>query len=145
MNNKTHPHSHPPAAGLRLTPVRQRTLEILREAPRALGAYAVLERLAAEGFGRQPPVAYRALEYLVDHGLVHRIALLNAFAACHHPDCGDRPVFLICPACQRVAETPAAPLHDALVATAAGAGFALERGNIELIGRCPDCRAEVVA
>ena len=55
-------------AGARLTPVRKRVLEILLEAHRAMGAYDVLQRLAAEGFGNQPPVAYRALEFLVEHG-----------------------------------------------------------------------------
>ena len=70
---------------VRLTPVRRRALEILLEAHRAMGAYEVLERLAAEGFGHQPPVAYRALEFLVDNGLAHRIRRLNAFAACMHP------------------------------------------------------------
>lgn len=59
--------------GLRLTPVRRRVLEILLERHRALGAYEVLERLAAEGLGKQPPVAYRALEFLVENGLAHRI------------------------------------------------------------------------
>ena len=71
--------------GQRLTPVRRRTLQILLEAHRAMGAYDVLERLAAEGFGHQPPVAYRALEFLEEHGLAHRIRRLNAFTACMHP------------------------------------------------------------
>ena len=81
--------------GARLTPVRRRTLEILLEAHRAMGAYDVLERLAKEGFGKQPPVAYRALEFLLDLGLVHRINRLNAFAACMHPGQAHNPAFLI--------------------------------------------------
>ena len=76
--------------GVRLTPVRRRTREILLEAHRAMGAYEVLERLAADGFGKQPPVVYRALDFLVEQGLVHRIRRLNAFAACMHPGEGGR-------------------------------------------------------
>ncbi|AMY67832.1 zinc ABC transporter ATP-binding protein ZnuC [Frigidibacter mobilis] len=92
------------ARGARLTPVRRRVLEILLEAHRAMGAYEVLDRLAAEGFGNQPPVAYRALEFLVEHGLAHRVRRLNAFAACMHPGQDHSPVFLICRSCDAVAE-----------------------------------------
>ncbi|MBK5946594.1 Fur family transcriptional regulator [Rhodobacter veldkampii DSM 11550] len=127
------------AAGARLTPVRRRTLEILLEAHRALGAYEVLDRLAADGFGKQPPVAYRALEFLVEHGLAHRIRRLNAFAACMHPGEVHAPAFLICRLCGAVAEAPAGPLRAALDAKAAGLGFVVERANIEALGLCPAC------
>jgi Fur family zinc uptake transcriptional regulator len=128
------------ARGLRLTPVRRRTLEILLEAHRAMGAYDVLHRLAAEGFGHQPPVAYRALDFLVDQGLAHRIRRLNAFVACMHPDRAHAPVFLICRACDRVAEAPGAEVRAALDTAADGAGFAVERATVEALGLCPVCR-----
>ncbi len=79
-----------------------------------MGAYDVLQRLAAEGFGNQPPVAYRALDFLVEQGLAHRITRLNAFAACMHPGEDHAPVFLICRQCNHVAEAPAAPVRAAL-------------------------------
>jgi len=126
--------------GLRLTPVRRRTLEILLESHHALGAYAVLNRLAAEGFGKQPPVAYRALEFLVEQGLAHRIRRLNAFTACMNPGTLHAPAFLICRACNSVAEAPAAPVRAALDAAAIALGFAIERSNIEAVGLCPTCR-----
>lgn len=125
---------------LRMTPVRRRTLEILLEHHRAMGAYDVLDRLAAEGFGRQPPVVYRALEFLVENGLAHRIQILNAFAACMHPETDHQPVFLICRNCQRIAEAPAEPLHQAMATAAAGLGFAVERSSFEATGLCPACR-----
>ncbi len=128
-------------AGLRLTPVRRRVLEILLEEHRALGAYEVLERLAAEGFGRQPPVAYRALDFLVDNGLAHRIRRLNGFAACMRPGCDRAPVFLICAGCGALAELPAPKAVAAVRAAAGEAGFALERLNLEALGTCPACRA----
>ena len=124
----------------RLTAVRRRALEILLEGHRAMGAYDVLQRLAAEGFGHQPPVAYRALEFLVDQGLVHRIRRLNAFAACMHPGEDHAPAFLICDSCHTVAEAPATPLRRALDETAATLGFAIDTAHLEATGQCAACR-----
>ena len=126
----------------RLTPVRRRVLQILLEAHRALGAYDVLNRLAAEGFGNQPPVAYRALEFLEEQGLVHRIRRLNAFAACMHPGEAHAPAFLICRTCNLVAEAPAAAVTAALTAAATALGFTIERATVEALGLCPACAAE---
>ncbi|MFN4155490.1 MAG: Fur family transcriptional regulator [Paracoccaceae bacterium] len=128
------------ASGARMTPVRRRVLEILLENHKAMGAYDVLQRLAADGFGNQPPVAYRALEFLVDQGFAHRIRRLNAFAACMHPGESHAPAFLICKSCDTVAEAPAAPVRAALDAAAARIGFVIERSNIEALGLCPACR-----
>lgn len=130
--------AHLKALGQRLTPVRRRTLEILLETHRAMGAYDVLERLAAEGYGRQPPVAYRALEFLEDHGLAHRIRRLNAFAACMHPGESHAPVFLICRQCNSVSEADGLAV-DAALGAAAG-GFAVERITVEALGLCPACQ-----
>ena len=125
-------------AGARLTPVRRRTLEILLEGHRPMGAYDVLARLDAEGFGSKPPVAYRALGFLVDHGLVHRIERLNAFVACPHPDAaGHAPAFLICRNCRTVAELPD-------VRPAVPEGFRVERTTVEVEGLCAAC-AEAAA
>ncbi|GGH49950.1 transcriptional repressor [Frigidibacter albus] len=131
--------------GARLTPVRRRVLEILLEAHRAMGAYEVLDRLAAEGFGNQPPVAYRALEFLVEHGLAHRVRRLNAFAACMHPGQDHSPVFLICKSCDAVAEAPAEPVRAALAAAAGAVGFTVERATVEALGLCGACREGAAA
>ncbi len=125
--------------GARLTPVRRRTLEILLEAHRAIGAYEVLDRLAAEGLGKQPPVAYRALEFLVEQGLAHRIEGQNAFIACSQPGTDHSPAFLLCRACDAVAEAAAAPVRAALDAAAAPLGFRIERSSVEAVGLCPAC------
>lgn len=126
--------------GARLTPVRKRVLEILLEAHKALGAYDVLQRLATEGYGNQPPVAYRALDFLVEQGLAHRIQRLNAFTACMHAGEAHAPAFLICDRCATVAEAPVAPIRAALEATAAEMGFAVDRVSLEATGLCPACR-----
>jgi len=128
------------AKGARLTPVRRRVLEILLEEHRALGAYDILDRLAAEGFGKQPPVAYRALDFLVEQGLAHRIRRLNAFTACTHPGDVHAPVFLICAECDAVAEASGAAVRGALETAAEGIGFRVERTSIEAVGLCASCR-----
>ena len=130
-------------SGARLTPVRKRVLEILLESHKAMGAYDVLQRLAEDGFGNQPPVAYRALEFLVDQGFAHRIRRLNAFAACMHPGEPHAPAFMICKSCDAVAEAPAAAVRSALDTAAAALGFVIERSNIEALGLCPTCRPTV--
>lgn len=127
------------AEGVRLTPVRRRVLEILLESHRAMGAYDVLERLAAEGFGKQPPVAYRALDFLVEQGFAHRVRRLNAYAACLSQERHHAPGFLICRSCEQVAEADSADLRTALDALAAANGFAIERRTIELLGLCAKC------
>lgn len=129
------------ARGIRLTPVRRRTLEILLEAHKAIGAYDVLERLAHDGFGNQPPVAYRALEFLVRHGLAHRVRRLNAFAACTQPGSAHVPAFFICTSCDAVAEAPAGAVLAAMHRAAEEIGFRIDRLNVEAAGLCPACRS----
>lgn len=130
--------------GLRLTPVRRRTLEILLAEHRALGAYDVLGRLAAEGLGSQPPVAYRALDFLVKAGFAHKIEALNAYTACVHPGADHTPAFLICRSCQTVAEADTTLTKGRLGDAARAAGFVIERTVVEATGLCPDC-AEAVS
>ncbi|MCC7320832.1 MAG: transcriptional repressor [Rubellimicrobium sp.] len=124
------------AHGLHLTAVRRRVLEILLETHVALGAYDLLARLRAEGFAAQPPVAYRALGFLIAAGLVHRIEGLNAYVACARPGTGHDPAFMICRTCRTVAEGEApAPLTPGAEAQ----GFRIERAVVEAMGLCPAC------
>jgi Fur family zinc uptake transcriptional regulator len=125
--------------GLRFTPVRRKVLDILLQEHRALGAYAILDRLRDEGFGSQPPVAYRALDFLVAHGLAHKIERLNAFIACAHPDADHAPAFMICRLCEAVAEAQSTPARGALGAAARATGFRIERTVVEAEGVCPTC------
>ena len=133
------------ARGLQLTPVRRRVLEILLQEHRALGAYEILDRLRQEGLGSQPPVAYRALDFLVKNGFAHKIEQLNAFVACAHPGEQHAPVFLICRKCESVAEAEADPREGRLGETARAAGFVIEKAVVEAEGLCPDCRDSVSA
>jgi Fur family zinc uptake transcriptional regulator len=126
-------------AGLKLTPVRRRVLELLLARHHALGAYDILATLRAEGLGAQPPVAYRALDFLVSHGFAHKIERLNAFIACAAPGRQHRPAFLICRDCRKVAEAPYAPVQTALSGAAGTVGFSIDEAVIEAIGQCPNC------
>lgn len=129
------------ARKLQFTPVRRRVLEILLEQHRALGAYDILPMLAADGLGSQPPVAYRALDFLVRHGLAHRVERLNAYTACAHLDRDHVPAFLICRACRAVAESETGLAQGRLAAAAENTGFAIERVVVEAEGLCPACAA----
>ena len=123
---------------LRLTPVRRRALEILLEAHKAQGAYDVLARFEEEGLGSKPPVAYRALNFLVENGLAHRIEKLNAYVACCHPGAHHTPAFLICRDCKTVAE--ATEFSAGLTRSAEASGFQVEKTIIEAEGLCPSCQ-----
>lgn len=127
---------------VQLTPVRRRVLEILLETHAAMGAYDVLARLDAEGLGSKPPVAYRALSFLVEHGFVHRIERLNAFIACAHPGAHHDPAFMICRGCGTVAEAQA---DAAMAQPAALSGFQVEQTVIEAEGLCPACQPKDAA
>lgn len=128
------------AAGAQMTPTRRRVLEILLERHRAMGAYEILDILRDEGLGSQPPVVYRALEFLAVQGLVHRIERLNAFVACAHPGAKHVPAFLVCRNCDRVAEATSDTQKGRLGAAARDAGFRIERTVVEAVGLCPDCQ-----
>ncbi|MCV6598256.1 MAG: transcriptional repressor [Mangrovicoccus sp.] len=125
--------------GLQLTPVRRRVLEYLLGEHRALGAYEILDRLRGEGLGKQPPVAYRALDFLVSHGFAHRVEKLNAFIACGLPGQRHDPAFLICSSCGTVAEALSNSQSDSLAQAAKASGFAIKRTVIEAEGTCPSC------
>lgn len=124
---------------LQLTPVRQRVLEILLNKHRAMGAYEILDILREEGLGSQPPVAYRALDFLTRHGFAHKIERLNAFVACSHSDRNHVPAFLICTSCHKVAEALSDRVGQAMTGAAGDVGFTVNRMVVEAEGICPSC------
>jgi len=125
---------------VRLTPIRRQTLEILISEHKAMGAYDILAALSAKGQAAHPPVAYRALDFLVTHGLAHKIERLAAYVACAHPGEGHRPAFLICRSCQLVAEAHVPNNEGALGNAAKALGFEIEETVIEAEGLCPGCQ-----
>jgi len=95
--------------------------------------------LREQGFSNQPPVAYRALDFLVEHGFAHKIEKLNAFIACSLPGANHSPAFLICKKCKMVAETQSAPHNISFKETANSTGFQIEQTIIEAQGICQSC------
>lgn len=126
--------------GIRLTPVRRRVCELLLANHKAVGAYELLDQLRDEGLGSQPPIVYRALEFLTSHGFAHKLEGLNAFIACSQPDAEHDPAFMICRSCNRVAETEATA--GSIKTMANEAGFAIEHQVLEVVGLCADCATD---
>lgn len=127
--------------GLNLTPVRRRVLELVWGSHGPIGAYQVLAELAKERAKAAPPTVYRALEFLVDAGLVHRIDSLNAFMGCSEPGHAHVAQFLVCRACHRVAEIDDPALDRALAEKSRAMGFRIEPTSLEIKGLCGDCAA----
>jgi Fur family zinc uptake transcriptional regulator len=128
--------------GARLTELRRRVLEIVWGSHRPIGAYEILGRLAAEGRGAAPPTVYRALDFLLEQGLVHRIASRNAFLGCPSPGHPQDWQVLICRDCGHATEIAHGGVAAAIRSAAGDAGFAVERQMVEVLGRCRDCAPE---
>jgi Fur family zinc uptake transcriptional regulator len=128
------------ARAQRLTPMRRQVLETLLACHKPLGAYEIIERLAHKN--RPAPITiYRALDFLRDNGLVHRIESRNAFVACVHNHGGeDLVVFLICERCGAVGEASGGGVAEALKTSSRLAGFSPKSPLIEIAGICSHCR-----
>jgi Fur family transcriptional regulator, zinc uptake regulator len=135
--------AHCAAKGLRLTDMRRHVFEALAAAPRAMGAYDLIDALAHGGHKRLAPISvYRALDFLRDAGLAHKIESLNAFVACPHLHGAEEVVvFMICDDCGRVEEATSDAVSKALANVATGMHFAPRGQVIEMHGRCAGCGA----
>lgn len=115
-------------------------LELVWQGHKPVGAYEVLAALRLVRPGAKPPTVYRALEFLLDHGLIHRIERLNAYVGCACPGEAHSGQFLICRECGCAAELQDPSIIKALAQGAANAGFKLERPLVEVEGVCFACR-----
>lgn len=126
--------------GVRLTDLRRRVLEIIWSHPKPMGAYAILDVLRDDGRQGAPPTVYRALDFLLEQGLIHRLASLNVFTGCCQPDSRHGGQFLICQDCGQVNEINSLAVEDLLRAEAAAHQFTVLKQMVEVLGRCPDCQ-----
>jgi Fur family zinc uptake transcriptional regulator len=127
--------------GVRLTALRRRVLELVWQSHKPLGAYDILAVLSdQDGRRAAPPTVYRALDFLLDNNLVHRIASLNAFIGCNHPEHAHQGQFLICRDCHVAVELEQKTISDAIVNSALGVGFAVEGQTVEVVGLCAACQ-----
>jgi Fur family zinc uptake transcriptional regulator len=135
------------ARGAQLTELRRQVLRLVLGSPHPIGAYALLDLLRALRPGAAPPTVYRALDFLQEQGLVHRVERLNAFVGCAGPEahhhCGhghDHPhQFLICGSCGATAEICDGSVATAVAAAARAVGFVPRRTTVEVEGTCAAC------
>lgn len=126
------------AAGKRVTSLRRRVFEIVAASPAPMGAYDILAVLAGERGRTDPPTVYRALEFLLEFGLLHRVESLNAFLACVEAD-DHVSQFLICRDCGATTELSDHRLVGKLRRAADAQGFAADRFTVEISGHCAAC------
>ncbi len=125
---------------LRLTSRRRQVLEILLDSHQPMGAYDILAKLNRAGKNDHvaPPIVYRALDFLLGEGLIHRIESRNAYISCMHPGHQRTACFLICRDCDRVAELEGN--DGGLIAGAESLGFAVDHSVVEMTGLCAVCQ-----
>ena len=126
--------------GVRLTVLRRQVLELVWGSHAPQGAYAILETLHRRGRRAAPPTVYRALDFLLGQGLVHRIVSMNAYVGCTTPGALHAGHFLICGGCGTAAEVDGRRIGAAVRRRAAEVGFKVERETVELRGLCPSCQ-----
>jgi Fur family transcriptional regulator, zinc uptake regulator len=125
----------------RFTAIRRRVLKLIWQEHKAIGAYEMLAVLQKES-QTAPPTVYRALDFLQQMGLVHRIASLKAFVGCAHPGEPHDGHFLICESCKTMIELDLPGINTAIEQSAEAAGFHPLRHTVEVLGFCPACRKE---
>jgi Fur family transcriptional regulator, zinc uptake regulator len=131
--------------GARLTSLRRRVLELVWQGHFAVKAYDLLGELDRGAGTAKPPTVYRALDFLMAHGLVHRLESLNAYIGCPQPEAPHDGQFLICDACGIVSEFAAPAIEAAIAGQAADRGFAIEQRTLEVRGVCRSCRTAAAA
>ncbi|HQT77764.1 MAG: transcriptional repressor [Rhodospirillales bacterium 20-64-7] len=126
--------------GVRLTELRRQVLGLILDRDAPTGAYDLLEQLRSTRHGAAPPTVYRALEFLLQQGLIHKLERLSAFVGCIAEEDHDHAAqFLICRSCGRVTEIEDHELAHALQDAAKRLGFTVGKATIEAEGQCADC------
>ena len=125
--------------GVQLTDLRRAVLSIIWQSHSAIGAYDILDRLREMGRRAAPVTVYRALDFLIANGLVHRLTSQNAYLGCDHPDQSHDAQILICRLCGAAGEVSAPAITAAIEKTAAASGFRIEAPVVEITGICPRC------
>lgn len=130
--------------GVQLTSIRHQVLELIWQSHKAVKAYDLLERIKPLQTTAKPATIYRALDFLIEQGLIHRVESLNAFIGCSHSERQHEQLLLICNHCQEVEERPAAKVMSALAREIAEANFAVHSKALEIQGVCSKCMKQEV-
>lgn len=130
------------ANGVRLTELRQQVLTLILRHGKPLGAYSLMD-LLEEASDRErvaPPTVYRALDFLLEHRLIHKIHSLNAYVGNSNPEREGSSVILICADCGNAQEVPNNTIQQAINLSASQHRFSVEKQVIEITGRCGSCK-----
>lgn len=127
------------ARGASLTAIRREVLDLLYGSPTGVKAYDLLARIKEARPGASPPTVYRALDFLIEQGLAHKIGRMNLFVACRHTSHQIPSLFLVCPKCSGVTELQEQSVMSALSNSLAAAGHRLESPEVEISALCPKC------
>ncbi len=127
------------ARGASLTAIRREVLALLFRSPTGVKAYDLLAQIKEARPGASPPTIYRALDFLIEQGLVHKIGRMNLFVACRHASHQIPSLFLVCPKCSGVTELQEQSVMSALSTSLAEAGHRLESPEVEISALCPKC------
>ena len=126
-----------------LTNKQALVMNLLGKTKGPLSAYAILDQLHDSGF-RGPVQVYRALEKLMELGLVHRLESLNAFVAFQQRTCDHQSkktiIFTICEICGSVQELVNNGLEHLVRSLEKDIDFLTNRSVIELKGIYSTCK-----
>lgn len=125
--------------GVRFTPIRREVLELIWESHRAVKAYDLLDRIKPKAGTAKPTTVYRALDFLLEQGLIHKVESLNAFIGCSFSERRHEQLLLTCVQCHEIEERPGERVMEALAEELEQAAFTLQRKAIEIHGVCSRC------
>ena len=124
---------------LRLTPTRKKVLELIWKSHKPIKAYDILAELSSDNFIEKPPTVYRALEFLLENNLIHRIESQNAYIGCNSNHESFDSKFFVCDTCHEVEELAEHRLNKTIVDICKKQGFKPNLVNIEIHGTCTQC------
>ena len=125
--------------GLRLTPLRADVLRLVADSKRPVKAYDLLDHIRESKAASAPPTVYRALDFLLENGFIHKLESINAFVACHHPSVRHTVPFLICDNCHTAIEMEDERIGRSLDEKARALGFTPQSQTLEVHGLCAKC------
>jgi len=126
----------------RFTTLRKRVLTLVCQAKQPAGAYQLLDDLKDEGFSSAPPTVYRALDFLLEQGFIHRLASNNTYLACAHPKDNHEAVFLVCEQCGHTQEIHTDGITRSVKKKASHYDFKVHKVSIEVSGLCVSCHGK---
>ncbi len=127
------------AGSLNLTPIRKKVLEIIASNHKPAKAYDILAKLKEEGFSDKPPTVYRALDFLIENKMVHKLNTINAYVACFNNETEEVSCFLICTKCKDIEELQDEGIINAIANIGKSKNINIKNINLEIEFRCEKC------